>query len=133
MAKDWKHANVAVAAIWYERFLECSRSQGMPYFTGSVWRFYHSLLNIGEDKLAIKDIVRKYLDETWYPKFLEQCDEEVVKLHANKNPNIKKKIHQLVTDENILSLFEVIIQTIQDSGRGWPTIEEMQSYTINQE
>ena len=133
MTKDRMHANVAVAAIWYERFLECSRTYGMPYFTSSVWRFYHSLLNIGEKEKAIKDIVKKYIEDTWYPAFSQRYDNEIVKLHASKNPNIQKKIRQLVTDEKIIDLFEFMIQTIQDSGVGWPTIDEMQSYTINQE
>lgn len=60
---------VAVSAVWFERYLECSRTHGTEVFPRSVWRFCHSLLNLGEGKLAVKDIVDKYIAEVWSPYF----------------------------------------------------------------
>ena len=124
--------NLAVVSIWYERYLECSRTHGTQEFIKSVWRFYHSLLNIGDDKLAIKNIVREYINDTWYPYVLERVEQELQQ-QGNISMGAKQKIKQLVMNEEIVKLFEHIIQTIQDSGRGWPTKEEIETYKIIQE
>jgi len=66
MKKDNRY--VAICLIWLRRFNECSDTCMTSEFTNSVWRFYRSLLNLGPSKLAIKDIVVKYVENTWQPK-----------------------------------------------------------------
>jgi len=129
-----KKAFVAVSAIWFERFLECSRVQGTELFPKSVWRFYHSLLNLGENELAIKDIIKDYYNSTWKPK-LElaaemECKRERISIN---NTSSRSVIYQENEAELIIELFEFITQTIQDSGVGWPTKEEMQTFTYSLE
>ena len=107
---------IAISAIWYERFLECSRTYGTGEYPSSVWRFYHSLLNLGDDKLAIKDIIQNYVENNWEPttKYLlaklsrYTTDSDVV--------NHNKKQIEL---QHIHLVFDMIVQTIQDSGIGW--------------
>ena len=129
-----KKTFVAVSAIWFERFLECSRTYGTEEFTDSVWRFYHSLLNLGEDKLAIKNIVNDYLRDDWRPRLDSKIDDSLKEEHINVNDKpIVNLFSKLCEKELIVELFEFIIQVIQDSGVGWPTKEEMQQFTITQD
>ena len=130
--RDKKNLFIAVSAIWYERFLECSRTQGTDEFSSSVWRFYHSLLNLGENDLAIKNIVVKYTDNIWRPKLEQRFGEEVEKITSSTR-GVKHFIRGFVEKELIVQLFEFMIQTIQDSGIGWPTQDEMQGFHIKQE
>jgi len=129
-----KKSFVAVSAIWYERYLECSRVQGTEAFTKSVWRFYHSLLNLGEDKLAIRDKVKEYCNKTWRPTL--KLKSELECKQSNISPyNVASRdvTYGQVENEIIIDLFEFIIQTIQDSGCGWPTPKEMETFTYNLE
>lgn len=114
-----KNPFVAVSAIWYERFLECSRTYGTDIFTKSVWRFYHSLLNLGEGKLAIKNIVYQYYTEEYLPELEYRINESIDS--KNVTYGLRKGIKALEEQRLIVNLFEYIIQTIQDSGVGWPT------------
>jgi len=134
---DKKKTSIAIAAIWFERFLECSRTHGTTDFPTSVWRFYHSLLNIGEDKLAIKDIVQKYHDDIWKPGLNEiykaDCKRSHIGLDSRHHVGSRRIIYDMNEQNKIVELFEFIIQTIQDSGIGWPTKEEMAQFHISQE
>jgi len=130
MKLDYKR-NIAISAIWYERFLECSRTIRTDEFVDSVWRFYYCLLNLGEEKLAILDIVTNYMDTEWYPivnkKYLKDLENHI------GVAGIEPRLYRMAEQSNIIDLFKFIIQTIQDSGVGWPTSEEMQSFQIKQE
>lgn len=123
MGKYKDKSFIAISAIWYERFLECSRTYGTEYFVGSVWKFYHSLLNIGDDELAIKDVVRKYHNEVWKPKLQEvsnlECEQNNISINDSGSRDV---IYQQNEKEMIVDLFEYIIQTIQDSGVGFQII-----------
>lgn len=123
-----KKSNIAVAAIWYERFLECSRTYSTSEYPNSVWRFYHSLLNLGEGKLSVKDIIQDYVEKEWEPK---------------KN-YLLAKLTQYTTDSDVINfnaktleaqyvheVFDRIVQTIQDGGIGWPTAEEMKTFSYS--
>jgi len=121
---------LAISAIWYERFLECSRTFGTSEFTNSVLRFYHSLINLDHDDLAILDIVTEWKKKTWEPKIKEMVDQ--VRRQTNDIDTIDFERKQIIKD-NIHELFTFIIQTIQDSGIGWHTSDSMQSFNITQE
>jgi len=125
-----EHSYVAISAIWYERFLECSRTFGTDEFVKSVWRFYHSLLNLDADDLAIYTKVTSYLNEVWNPNFAE-----VVKENTRFLNDISSIEHErdMIEAQLISELYHFIIQTIQDSGIGWTTREEMQKFNISQE
>ena len=126
MGFEKKHF-IAVSAIWFERFLECSRSQGSSFFSKSVWRFYHSLLNLGEDKLAIKNLVKDYIDTVWYPELMivvsDDCSRSNVSTDMDYDMSNRKLIYDLNEQIHVVKLFEFIIQTIQDSGIGWQTFK----------
>lgn len=134
---DKKKSFVAVSAIWFERYLECSRTHGTTDFPSSVWRFYHSLLNIGEGKLAIKDIVRKYHDEVWKPRlnkiYKADCSRSHVGLETRHHVGSRRIIYALNEQSKIVELFEFITQAIQDSGVGWPSETEMQTFIYSKE
>jgi len=122
--------NVAIAAIWFKRYGECSDTHGTSEYPKSVWRFYHSLHNLGEDKLAIKDIVTRYIQKEWYPKtryILERTTKYTT------DPDVISFYRKTIEAQYIHEIFDKIAQTIQDSGIGWPTIEEMKQYMITQE
>lgn len=130
MTKE-KKPFIAVSLIWFERFMECSRCQGSPEFPRAVWKFVHSLVNLGSDKKAIKDRVTDYIEKTWYPHFIEVVNADC------ENSNVsdmdydmlsRKLIFDLNEQSQIVNLFEFITQTIQDSGVGWPTQEQFDSY-----
>ena len=128
--KQDKKGFIAISAIWYERFLECSRTYGTGEYPSSVWRFYHSLLNLGKDELMIKNIIQDYVENEWEPitRYLlvkqtrYTTDSDVI----NHN---KKQIEA----QHIHLVFDMIVQTIQDSGIGWTINEEMQKYMISHE
>lgn len=111
---------IAISAIWYERFLECSRTQGTSEYPASVWRFYHSLLNLGNDKIAIKDKVDKYLVDEWKPE---------VNYYVEKNTTHTTDVDVIEGERKLMEasfihkLFNFIAQTIQDSGIGWSTYQ----------
>ena len=129
--KNWdKQQYLAISAIWYERFLECSRTCGTSEFPSSVMRFYHSLLNLNDDDLAILDIVTEWKKKTWEPKIKEMVDQ--VRRQTNDIDTIDFERKQIIKD-HIHELFTFIIQTIQDSGIGWHTSDSMQSFNITQE
>lgn len=127
-----KPSYIAISAIWYERFLECSRTHGTDGFPGSVWRFYHSLLNLGADNLAIKKQVDDYILNVWQPELEKKLEIEYRKTKS-QTTGIKQFIRKFVEQEHITNLFSFMIQIIQDSGIGWPTQDEMQNYMISQE
>lgn len=133
-----KKSFVAVSAIWFERYLECSRTQGTPEFTKSVWRFYHSLLNLEPSgKLAIKDIAEIYVDKTWNPELLEKVRDDCERNNVSIDQNHDMMSRQLIYDSNvathIIHLFSYITQSIQDSGVGWPSEQQMQTFIYSQE
>lgn len=124
LLKHDKKSFVAISAIWYERFLECSRTQGTEEFPNSVWRFYHSLLNLGENELAIKDQVKKYINENWSIHLDTYIQDTINKEHINSNDYQEiVRIENNCKKQMMVNLFEFIIQTIQDSGVGWPNIK----------
>ena len=126
--------SVPISVIWYERFLECSRTYRTDDFVDSVWRFYYSLVNIGKNELAIRDIVQKYYDTVWKPTFMArvnyECEQEFI---GASNNSTRDLIYYQNEKDMIVQLFQFITQTIQDSGKGWPTKEELQSYMLTQE
>ena len=127
-----KEAHVAVAAVWFERFLECSRTQGTSEFPSSVWRFYHSLVDLGKDELAIKTTLEKYLEDEWNPEY-DAMYNEMMDNETSDTRGVKEDVKNRVEKVLILRLFNKIAQTIQNSGVGWPTKDEMQSYHLKQE
>jgi hypothetical protein len=134
MIKDYKNRYLAISAIWFERYLECSRTLGTEEFPNSVWRFYHSLLNLDEKELAIKNKVRNYYLNEWKPRLDKNVKENLLEEQIKNNDlTIVNLFYKLNEKQMIVELFEFIIQTIQDSGVGWPTTEEIQQFTITQE
>jgi len=113
---------IAVSAIWYERFLECSRTCMTSEFVNSVWRFYHSLINLDSenDKLAIKDMVRNYVENVWRPKINKIIEDNT---HYTNDSDVIRLESRLVESQYIHEVFDFIIQTIQDSGIGWQTMK----------
>ena len=122
--------NIVISAIWYERFLECSRTFGTVEFPRSVMRFYNSLLDIDNGDLAIYSKVKTYKEDVFDPLI------ENIVLEATFNTNDLNVIETercIAVRDNIDRLFRVIIQTIQDSGIGWATGYDVKSYNINQD
>jgi hypothetical protein len=125
---------VAISAIWYERYLECSRTLRTSVFVDSVWRFYHSLLNIGSGDLAIKDKVSEYYKDIWQPKLLDKYNEEVrVNNISSSDVSSKNIIYSEIEKDMAVELFTKIIQIIQDSGIGFQIRDEAYSYLLSQE
>lgn len=111
---------VAISAIWYERFLECSRTCRTSEFPNSVWRFYHSLINLDDKELAIKNIVTDYINDKWQPKINNIVEQNTINTTDDSSIDVE---YRLVESHLITELFEFIIQTIQDSGVGWPNLK----------
>ena len=128
MRKD--RNNIVISAIWYERFLECSRTFGTGEFPSSVMRFYNSLLDIDDDELAIFSKVKEY-KETVFDVLIERIVLENT-FNTNDVNTIETERMSAVRD-NIHLLFRMIIQTIQDSGIGWSTGMDIKTYSISQE
>ena len=114
-------SNIAISAIWYERFLECSRTYGTTEFINSVWRFYHSLLDIDNETKNIYTQVKNYLENNWRPK-ITKIAQTRIEPYADQS-SIEHEI-ELIEREYIVEIFHFIIQTIQDSGIGWYNPEE---------
>lgn len=121
---------LAISAIWYERFLECSRTFGTVEFPSSVWRFYHSLLNLNNDELAIKDKVKEYVEMVWMPRIESMVEAVTVNTTDAGVQDFEKE--QIIA-QYIHEVFSFIIQTIQDSGIGWTTQDNLQQFMITQE
>ena len=121
---------LAISAIWYERFLECSRTYGTIEFPQSVWRFYYSLLDLDKEELAIKKKVTKYVEEIWEPSIIKKTRE--ANPH-NNDPGIYDFDKQQIIAQHIHEIFSYIIQTIQDTGIGWHTTDNIESFNIKQE
>lgn len=121
---------IAISAIWFRRFVECSDMQGTSEYPATVWRFYHSLLNLDDDKKAIKDMVDKFLIEDWKPE---------VNYYVEKNTTHTTDVDVIEGERKLMEasfihkLFYNIVQTIQDSGVGWHIDDDMQNYMISQE
>ena len=113
-----KQQYVAISAIWYERFLECSRTYGTSEFKDSVLRFYHSLLDLDKEELAIKTKVTEYKETIWDPHINELVKQATQ--YTNDRDTIDVDTRGIIKD-NIHELFNFIIQTIQDTGIGWHT------------
>lgn len=130
MRKD--HSFLAVSAIWYERFLECSRTCMTSEFINSVWRFYRSLLNLDSDnaQFAIKDKVKEYVENVWQPNINRVVEENT--RYTNDGDVIRLE-RRLVESQYIHEVFEFIIQAIQDSGIGWNVSSDTFSYLLSQE
>jgi hypothetical protein len=124
-----KKQHLLVSAIWYERFLECTRTHGTSEFPKSVMRFYISLINLDHDELNILDKVREY-KKNWDQQIVEKVKQATQ--YTNDSGSIDFERQQIVS-ENIHELFTFIIQTIQDSGIGWSTQDNYQSFDIKQE
>lgn len=127
MKKD--KSNVAVNVIWFERFVECSRSQGTPNFVDSVWRFYWSLIDLGKNELAIKSKVDTYINNEWRPELFKKYEKELSNQQSDTDA-IKRFIYSSVEQDRIPYLFNFIIQTIQDSDLGWTLPKGGSGYDI---
>ena len=121
---------VAISAIWYERYLECSRTCMTSDFPDSVWRFYHSLLNLDDEDLAIKTKVDNYVKDVWQPRINSVVKNNTQYTTDSDTIRLERRI---IEAQYIHEVFDFIIQTIQDSGVGWMINEEMQQYMINQQ
>lgn len=121
---------VAISAIWYERYLECSRTCMTNEFPKSVWRFYYSLLNLDDEEKAIKNKAKEYIETIWQPKI-----DNIVEVNTRdtSDPDTVALERRLTEAHLIHELFEFIIQTIQDSGIGWTITDNMQQFMITQE
>ena len=108
--------NVAISVIWTRRYIECSDTQGTIEFPASVWRFYHSLLNINDGDLAIKDKVKDYKETVWEPKTIQLVRQQT---QFTNDPDTIDFEHKQIIAQYIHELFSFIIQTIQNSGVGW--------------
>lgn len=127
-----EHSFLAVSAIWYERFLECSRTCMTSEFVNSVWRFYRSLINLDSDneQFAIKNKIRDYVENVWQPNINRVVEENT--RYTNDGDVIRLE-RQLVEAQYIHEVFEFIIQTIQDSGIGWNVSSDAYNYLLSQE
>lgn len=130
-------SNIAISIIWYERYLECTRTYGTEEFPLSVMRLYHSLLNLGKNKLAIRDICENYYKNeyknTLNEAIKQECyNQEIEFDDPNKDSQIRQ-IKAMVIGEHSVYLFKFITQTIQDSGVGWHTEDELTKYSLMQE
>ena len=119
--------NIAVSYVWLRRFVECSDLIGTEGATSAVWRFYDSLIDIGEDKLAIKTIVTDFINNVWRPKVNDYILEHIEACEGLEELEIRLKNE--AEKLHIRLLFNFIIQTIQDSGIGWPTIEDEENFS----
>lgn len=113
-----KKGNIAVNIVWFERFVECSRTQGTDAFVNSVWRFYWSLIDLGEGDYAIKTKVDEYIKNEWLPDVQNRYQIELAKENSETD-SIKRFIYSSVESDRMPLLFRFIIQTIQNSKLGW--------------
>jgi len=127
MKQDNRYINIS--AVWFERYVECSRTYGTSEFKNSVWRFYISLMNLN-DELKIYDQVTNYIKNVWRPK-IDNIIEKNTKMLADES-SIEHEI-ELVEQSHMVDIFHFIIQTIQDSNIGWSTQEDFMKYDIKQD
>ena len=125
MKRDIRY--VAISEIWTRRFCDCSDANMTPDFPNSVWRFYHSLLNLDEGKLAIKDKVKKYVETEWYPKINNIVSRNTIETNDSDTIALERRLTEA---QYIHELFSFIIQTIQDSGIGWQSPSSGKGYYV---
>ena len=120
---------VAVTAIWYERYLECSRTAMTDVFYYSVMRLYHSLLDLDDGERAIRSKVDRYYTGVWRPLVDRIVNE-------NTRDTVDESIHEeeerIVLGQQAHLLFRYIIQVIQDSGVGFQLSDDMYNYLLSQ-
>jgi len=127
-----KAAFVPISVIWFERFKDCSATLLTEYSIDNVYRFLYSLIDIGEGKLAIKTKVYEYFEKVWNLELENAIKKEMKKATSNTRGTYEFYRNR-IESQYIIKLFQFITQTIQDSGVGWPTKEEMDIYKISQE
>ena len=134
MKKDYK-SYVAIASIWYRRYMECSDLIGYDdLFTKAVWKFYWSLLDVDEDDKAIKTKVDKYLNDEWRPSLHIAIADSMKQDHISPNDKTNYRLYYRLNENDLIKyLFTKIIQTIQDSGIGFQINPEMQDFLISQD
>ena len=127
--KTDKHQYVGITSIWYERYLECSRTCMTSIFYDSVMRFYKSLLDLDDDEKAIYSKVKKYYENEWIPMVRNK-----VRLNTRDTTDegILDEEYKIICSQCIDELYRFIIQTIQDSGVGWPMNPDIDQYFISQ-
>lgn len=134
MSKYQNKSFIAISAIWYERFLECSRTDGTDEFVNSVYRYKNSLVDLGDDNLAIKKIVQDFYDKTWMPRFVKEVERVCHSENISKNDSSSITVIQKEIEKDfIVDLYMFINQTIQDSGIGWQMQDSTFSYLLSQE
>ena len=124
---------VAFAAVWYERYLECSRTYMTSEFVNSVWRFYRSVqVNLDKDveKLCLKDIVNNFRFNVWQPKIDKAIEENT---HYTNDGDVIRLESRLIEAQYIHEIFDFILQTIQDSGIGLNVNTDAYHYMLSQE
>lgn len=74
------------------------------------------------------------MENKWRPRLHSETVIKLQKDHISPTDITNIDLYSKETEEDlIVELFEFIIQTIQDSGVGWPTREEITQYMITQE
>jgi len=126
--KKYEKQNIAISAIWYERYLECSRTYMTPVFHDSVMRFYLSLLDIDDNDKAVWTKVNKYYKDVWLPKVKHQVE---INTGDTYDEGIIQEEYKIVRSQFVDELFRFIIQTIQDSGVGWELMQRGVGYDIS--
>lgn len=109
---------LAISAIWYERYLEGTRTYKTSEFPDSVDRFCISLVDLDCDneELAIDSKVNKFIKEDWEPRIYEMVNR--ITRHTS-DPGVIDFERQQIIAQHKDEVFKFIIQTIQDSGIGW--------------
>jgi hypothetical protein len=105
---------------WYECMVNRSRFYGTTLFKTKVMAYYHSLLNLDNDKLAIWNKCKEYYDNIWMPKINTIVTDSAHDFVDESAINHERGITE---DEEIVDLFHFINQTIQDSGKGWRILD----------
>jgi hypothetical protein len=120
MKKD--QAFVLPTAVWFERYIECSRTYDTPEFVHSVKRFYRSLLDLdktNEDNKIMTKTNNFYFNE-WKPKV-----DDISRRKSSYTTDIDtiESIRKEVESEYIYELFDFIKQIIQFSEAGWGVLK----------
>jgi hypothetical protein len=125
--KKYSDSNVAIVEAWTACYIKCIFSNRYSSYVTNVKNWHEALIDLDDDKKAIRSKVDKY----YYEVYLPEMNKIIAKQAAfTEDVDTINSIANEVEREYIRNLCHFIAQTIQDSGLGWKTPGSGKGYYV---
>lgn len=126
--KGSQNKNAAWAVFWFNQYAICCEARNTEAFSDLVDKFYKSLIDLGDNKFAVRSIIDTYLKEEWVPYFNKTFIETCRGQGINPNDQLMSRgthndLLKVLNEDLLRKIMEVVQQAV-----GAPTDEDVKLF-----